>query len=154
MGNFFSTPLDSHIRSGETFRDIYVVSRPLESSQRPTHPRAVPSQERPEPVFHWAVHVGGVVYELEKRGTGVIAFGYMEFIEQDWSTKYRVGGTILTDDQLKQKGMPFSQLKSRRLTPLFRVFYTAADATKILYFSQRLPGLCPEIFGGHWTWQD
>ncbi|KAJ6582231.1 hypothetical protein B0H19DRAFT_1061670 [Mycena capillaripes] len=70
----------------------------------PTHPRAVPSQERPEPTFHWAVRVGGVVYELEKRGTGVIALRYLEFIEQDWSTQYRVGGTILTDDQLKHKG--------------------------------------------------
>ncbi|KAF8209715.1 hypothetical protein K438DRAFT_1753364 [Mycena galopus ATCC 62051] len=104
MGNFFSTPLDRPIGPGETFRDIYVVFRTLESSQRPTHLRAVPSQERQEPASHWAVRVGGVVYQFEKRGTGVIAFRYLDFIEQDWSTKYRVGGTILTEDQLKQKG--------------------------------------------------
>ncbi|KAJ7137098.1 hypothetical protein C8R44DRAFT_768460 [Mycena epipterygia] len=104
MGTLLSTPVDTPLAPGDILRDIYVLSRPLESSQNSKRPEAVLAQGRPLAIFHWGVRVGDLVYELEKSETSVVTYRHFAFAEREWSTEYRVGGTILTDEKLAAKG--------------------------------------------------
>ncbi|KAJ6528838.1 hypothetical protein B0H19DRAFT_1274471 [Mycena capillaripes] len=105
----FSTKTDSDsARSsaphGSTTRNIYVVSRPLESSVESAETLldlgVVLSVSQPQPFFHWAVRIGGFVYELYKGENDEVTYNHFKFAVGDWSTQHCIGETILRDEEL------------------------------------------------------
>ncbi|KAF8135863.1 hypothetical protein K438DRAFT_2031191 [Mycena galopus ATCC 62051] len=109
----FSTRTDadsarSSAPRGSTTRNIYVVSRPLESSAKPVQTLldfgVVLSVSQPQPFFHWAVRIGGFIYELYKCENGEVTYNYFKFAMGDWSTQHCIGETILRDEELVALG--------------------------------------------------
>jgi hypothetical protein len=77
---------------------------------------AVLSVSQPQPFFHWAVRIGGFVYELYKGENEEVTYNHFKFAVGDWSTQHCIGETILRDEELAAIGMAFSHCKSFRLT--------------------------------------
>ncbi|KAJ7882917.1 hypothetical protein B0H13DRAFT_1890618 [Mycena leptocephala] len=109
----FSTRTDSDsacssVSPGRTTRNIYVVSRPLESSAESAETLmdlgAVLSVSQPQPFFHWAVRIGGFVYELYKGENEEVTYNHFKFAVGDWSTQHCIGETILRDEELAAIG--------------------------------------------------
>lgn len=94
----------SSARRGSTTRNIYVVSRPLESSVESAETLldlgAVVSVSQPQPFFHWAVRIGGFVYELYKGENDKVTYNHFKFAVGDWFTQHCTGETILRDEEL------------------------------------------------------
>ncbi|KAJ7147865.1 hypothetical protein C8R43DRAFT_524621 [Mycena crocata] len=87
----------------DSFRKIYVVSRPFNSSYTGGGPK-----EGPPPKFsHWAVRIGNLVHELTTTvvlGGKKITYNQCEYTESGWSTQCCVGETIMFDEEIAAVG--------------------------------------------------